>query len=188
MAKQLIAVGTVAGDGTGDPLRSAFIKANSNFSELYAGGGGLLAKTAVAAAPLTGTLTETVLATIPIPAGLIGLNGQLKVTGFWTFIGASSKSMRVRLGGLAGSVMFSLGAATTFLQLKSETLITNRNSAASQYLSSVSGRGTDAIMSAGFAAPTTVNTAVAQDLVFTGQLTVTTETIVLEGYTIEYKA
>jgi hypothetical protein len=35
MARQNISVGTVANDGTGDPLRSAFIKINQNFVELY---------------------------------------------------------------------------------------------------------------------------------------------------------
>jgi len=36
MARESISVGTVANDGTGDPLRTAFIKANDNFIELYA--------------------------------------------------------------------------------------------------------------------------------------------------------
>ncbi len=36
MAQQQINVGTVANDGTGDPLRDAFVKANDNFDELYA--------------------------------------------------------------------------------------------------------------------------------------------------------
>ena len=36
MAKQIINVGTLANDGTGDPLRSAMIKINDNFTELYA--------------------------------------------------------------------------------------------------------------------------------------------------------
>jgi hypothetical protein len=35
MAKQTINIGSVAGDGTGDPLRTAFNKANGNFDELY---------------------------------------------------------------------------------------------------------------------------------------------------------
>lgn len=35
MAKETIAVGTIANDGTGDPLRDAMIKANANFTELY---------------------------------------------------------------------------------------------------------------------------------------------------------
>ena len=35
MAQQTISIGTTANDGTGDPLRTAFNKINSNFTELY---------------------------------------------------------------------------------------------------------------------------------------------------------
>jgi hypothetical protein len=35
MAKQTINIGTTPGDGTGDPLRTAFTKVNENFNELY---------------------------------------------------------------------------------------------------------------------------------------------------------
>lgn len=35
MAQQTINIGTVANDGTGDPLRDAFDKSNDNFTELY---------------------------------------------------------------------------------------------------------------------------------------------------------
>ena len=35
MAKQIIAVGSAANDGSGDILRNAFIKVNDNFTELY---------------------------------------------------------------------------------------------------------------------------------------------------------
>ncbi len=35
MAQQLINIGSVANDGTGDPLRDAFDKVNDNFTELY---------------------------------------------------------------------------------------------------------------------------------------------------------
>lgn len=38
MAQQVINIGTAANDGSGDPLRTAFDKANDNFSELYAKG------------------------------------------------------------------------------------------------------------------------------------------------------
>lgn len=37
MAQQLITVGNIAGDGTGDQLRDAFTKINENFAELYSG-------------------------------------------------------------------------------------------------------------------------------------------------------
>lgn len=35
MAMQTINVGAAGNDGTGDPLRTAYQKANANFSELY---------------------------------------------------------------------------------------------------------------------------------------------------------
>lgn len=35
MAREIINVGTVANDGTGDPIRTAYQKCNSNFGELY---------------------------------------------------------------------------------------------------------------------------------------------------------
>jgi len=35
MAQQNVDIGSIAGDGTGDPLRDAFTKINENFSELY---------------------------------------------------------------------------------------------------------------------------------------------------------
>lgn len=35
MAREVINVGTSPNDGTGDPLRTSFIKCNSNFGELY---------------------------------------------------------------------------------------------------------------------------------------------------------
>jgi hypothetical protein len=35
MAQQIINVGATPNDGTGDPIRTAFIKSNNNFSQLY---------------------------------------------------------------------------------------------------------------------------------------------------------
>ena len=40
MAKQIINIGAAPNDGQGDPIRTAFDKANENFTELYAGAGG----------------------------------------------------------------------------------------------------------------------------------------------------
>jgi len=35
MSREIINVGTSPNDGTGDPLRTAYTKCNSNFAELY---------------------------------------------------------------------------------------------------------------------------------------------------------
>jgi hypothetical protein len=40
MAQQTINVGTSPNDGQGDPIRTAFIKCNDNFTELFSGSGG----------------------------------------------------------------------------------------------------------------------------------------------------
>jgi hypothetical protein len=40
MAQQIINVGTAPNDGDGDPIRTAFIKCNDNFTDLYGGNGG----------------------------------------------------------------------------------------------------------------------------------------------------
>jgi hypothetical protein len=57
MAKQTIQLGTTANDGTGDPLRTAFTKTNSNFTELYTSVAALQSSDAdlTAIAALTGT-------------------------------------------------------------------------------------------------------------------------------------
>ena len=36
MAQEVINVGTAPNDGTGDPIRTAYIKCNNNFSQLFA--------------------------------------------------------------------------------------------------------------------------------------------------------
>ena len=46
MAQQTINIGTVANDGTGDPLRTAFDKINDNFTEVYGFDGDITGVTA----------------------------------------------------------------------------------------------------------------------------------------------
>jgi len=63
MAQQTINIGTVANDGTGDPLRSAFDKVNDNFTELYADDAGdvnsVSAGTGISVDQTTGAVTVT---------------------------------------------------------------------------------------------------------------------------------
>lgn len=63
MAKQVIGIGTTANDGTGDPLRTAFNKANDNFTELYNGAGGVADDSITYAKLGTEFTTSTALAT-----------------------------------------------------------------------------------------------------------------------------
>jgi len=63
MAQQTINIGTVANDGTGDPLRTAFDKVNDNFTELYADDAGdvnsVNAGTGISVDQTTGAVTVT---------------------------------------------------------------------------------------------------------------------------------
>jgi len=63
MAKQTINIGTTANDGTGDPLRTAFDKVNSNFTELYNDDAGdvnsVNAGTGISVDQTTGNVTVT---------------------------------------------------------------------------------------------------------------------------------
>ncbi len=74
MTKQVINIGTVANDGTGDPLRTAFSKAKSNFDELYANW-----EMTVAASDETTALTTGTKLTFRMPRAitLTGLRASL---------------------------------------------------------------------------------------------------------------
>jgi hypothetical protein len=65
MSQQTINIGSAANDGTGDPLRTSFVKTNGNFTELYAG---VDAKVAKAGDTMTGSLSAIASSTIFIEA------------------------------------------------------------------------------------------------------------------------
>jgi len=66
MAQKTINIGTVANDGTGDPLRTAFDKVNDNFNELYSDDAGdvgsIIAGGGIAVDQATGDVTVSVAA------------------------------------------------------------------------------------------------------------------------------
>ena len=74
MAKQVINVGINANDGTGDPIRDAFVKANANFDELYSTDAGDV--NSIAATPPLSASSATGDVTLSIDtSGLISGNG-----------------------------------------------------------------------------------------------------------------
>lgn len=164
-------------------LRTTIISPNAG-----AGGGGaglksagVLAQSATPAS-VTGTTTETTLATIPIPAGAMGANGSLRITTLWSYTNsANTKTPRVTLGGTA----FFAPALSTTLTAQALTIIRNRNAMNSQ-VGWASGAGTLGIGSSGNANVTAaVDMSAAQNLLITGQLASAGETLTLEGYTVE---
>ena len=77
MAKSSISIGSAANDGTGDTLRSAGTKINSNFTELYnAFGDGSSLAAGISATGSTLTLTSPVLDTPVIGVSLNDTNGN----------------------------------------------------------------------------------------------------------------
>lgn len=136
------------------------------------------------AVPVTNTLTETALATIAIPAGAMGPNGILRITSVFSFTNsANNKTLRFRLGGIGGTAFYD-AVYTANQSILTTRIIQNRNSASSQVggpSASINAFGANA------SAPATgtINTAVAQDLVITGQMAALAETITLESFLVE---
>ncbi|MBP3958342.1 hypothetical protein J8F10_24095 [Gemmata sp. G18] len=147
------------------------------------GGSCVLASSSVSGVSVTGTTSETTLATVTIPAGLMTANGALRVRTLWSYTNSgNNKVPRMRLGGIGGTV-FMGPTFTTTASAQIDSDVRNRGAANSQVSWNFSSLG----IGSSTGAPTTgsVDTATAQDLVFTGQLTNTGETITLESYRVE---
>lgn len=143
----------------------------------------LAASAATGMSVTTGT-TETVLATVTIPANAVGANGVIRITALWTYTNsANSKTVRVRLGGLSGT-SFGSAVATTTADLQLMYMIRARNSTSSQ-IGFAANAGASFQTTVTSPATGSVNMAVAQDLVFTGTTALSGETITLESYIVE---
>jgi hypothetical protein len=133
-----------------------------------------------AALPKTGDTAETTLATVTVPAGALGPNGTLRITTLWSNTNsANNKTFKVKL---AGTAYGSLVSATTVIT-RDQRMIHNRGTASSQIgmPGTVGGFG-----SSGVAAVTSaIDTSQSQDITFTAQLALGTETITLESYLVE---
>ena len=129
---------------------------------------------------LTGSTSVVTLATITIPAGLMGANGKLKIYPLWsTTNNANAKTLRLNFGGAVCSTMVSQSVPNNSGLL----IIRNLNSESAQKTSSglVAGIGS----SFGSIASTTVDTTAATTITLTGQLAVGTDTMTLEDLFVE---
>jgi hypothetical protein len=139
----------------------------------------IIAGQSAVASSVTGTLVETTLATIVIPAGTIGPNGQVEIICGWSYPNsANAKTLQVKFGGTAYSYL----VLATSAGFRSFTCLANRNNAASQVgISAANGFGTSS------AAPVTssVNTNGDVTILLTAQLANTGETITLEHYIVK---
>ncbi|MFM0326070.1 hypothetical protein [Caballeronia glebae] len=129
---------------------------------------------------VTGTTTETVLATIAIPAGAIGTYGSMRVTTLWSYSNSANlKTLKVLFG---GAVLMSQTPTTTS-GTHDMRLMRNRGVANSQ-VSGASGATTFGTTAGGVTA-TAVDTSAAQNLEIRGTLANAGETITLESYAVE---
>lgn len=145
-----------------------------------------LLQQSAAAAALTGTTTETALATISIPGNAMGANGSIVIHSSWSHTNsANNKNARARIGGISGTVFMNYTDTTT-ATLTDLRHIANRNATNSQAVSASNGGATG-----GFGASASTLSAPAQDttanfdIVLTGQLANSGETITLESYRAE---
>ena len=129
---------------------------------------------------LTGSTSVVTLATITIPAGLLGANGKLKIYTLWaTTNNANVKTLRAIFSGATCTTMTSQSVPNN----SGLVIIRNTNNEAAQKCSSglVAGIGS----STGSIASTTVDTTAATTLVISGQLAVGTDTLTLEDLFVE---
>lgn len=171
----------------GKILRVAADQRSIELTEAWRNIGRSATQTANLANP--GHTNETVLATIPIAANNLGPHGIIRVTAFLSMTGSTNaKTMRIRLGGLAGSEFWALVINTaSILTNVVKYDIFNReatNSQIGQPAATNSGTGNQ---TTGFVTRA-VDTTVAQDLVITAQLATGTETLRLEAYSVDILA
>ncbi|RKE73644.1 hypothetical protein DFP91_1538 [Pseudorhodoplanes sinuspersici] len=136
----------------------------------------------------TGTTSETVLITVPIPAGALGPNGGIRIMGmFANNNSAGSKTHRIRWGaagaGASGVVMTQV-SNTTSLSFKAMADVFNKNAVNVQDVSinqTTGGWGPGA----GAFGSGTVNTNLASEIVFTVQLSDGADNASVRAYRVE---
>lgn len=138
----------------------------------------VLAQSAVASSH-TGDTAEAILATINVPGGLLGANGQVTIESTWTVTNSANiKTPRVKLNG----TNVRSPSLTTAASFNDRLRIANRNNAASQIMQgnsvTVYGATTSAVV------PLTLNTAADFAVTLTGQCANAADTITLESYLV----
>lgn len=141
----------------------------------------VLAESAVASS-VTGTTSETTLATVTVPARSMGANGRLRISGVFSMTDSTnSKTVRVKFGGT--TYLTSATTTSGVITHRFEVIIANVNSETSQ--KSVSPSNGFFGFTSSALVTSTHNTALDQNVTFTGILANTGETITLESYCVE---
>lgn len=158
-----------------------FVSNGTRWSPL---GGQCLVAQSPTTTSVTGTVTETTLGSFVIPGGLMSANGQLEIKTLWAFTNsANAKTNRIRMNTLSGSQFISSGPATSdsgqYLTIIRNAAATNSQRGASSGISSFGAT------TAGFAV-SSIDTTVDFNIVVSGQLSNTGETITLHHVSMIY--
>lgn len=143
----------------------------------------LIGRSNLAVANVAASTGENILATIPIPAGLLGLNKSLSIDVTFGNItnNANVKTYRARLGGIGGTTI-ATAPLTSAASGRHVGIVSNRNAANAQ-VANVGGSGigttTIAIITG------TIDTTVDQDLVLTMQHATGSDVSNLERYRVD---
>ena len=130
---------------------------------------------------LKDTTSVVTLATITIPAGLMGANGKLKIYPLWSNTNnANAKTLRVVLNG--GTPVYTATLQNN-VHNSGLLILRNFNSETAQRMSSGMAAGLGS--TTGSIAATTVDTTVPVTVTVTGQLAVGTDTLTLEDLFVE---
>lgn len=125
-------------------------------------------------------VTEDTLATITVPANIMGANGVLRIVTAWTYTNSvNNKTLRVKWGGTAWHT-YTVTTTAVFLDL---LLIANQNATNSQFSSGQNASAYGASTNANTTA--SVDTTAATTITITGQKASSGETLTLNGYTVE---
>ena len=141
-----------------------------------------------AATTLTGTTSETVFATLAMPAGVMGVNGLIAVATSWEATNnANVKNGRLRLGasgaGTGGTSMRTAAMASGAAWMELFQFKNNNASNVQQAFNTSSG--TFGVGSGGSAAVTAaIDTSAAFELAFTGQLTNSGDSLILKAWSV----
>jgi len=153
----------------------------SNGTAWYPVGGVVALAVSGANVANTGDTNENTVATVTVPAGIMGANGAVEVIPLWDFTNNSNtKTMKVKFG---GSVVYSI-ATTTTTSCQMQYIVRNANSASSQVAQASSGSsGMGAVASSLLTGA--IDTSAAVNITLTAQCnTAGTDTINLRGYIV----
>lgn len=138
-----------------------------------------------AAVSHTGDTAETALATVTIPAAVLGANGLVRVHALW---GCSSsgnnKTFRARWSTISGTI-FRTRTQTTDILTSEHLLIQNRNATNSQVATASDANQAGWADSTGSPVTAAIDTTAATTLLLTGQLADAGDSITLQAYLVE---